>query len=74
MKYGLYEKESKGLLKLLKNGKVIRERYFDKRAKRKKLQLEWLKLVNYKDRFDFLILLNETNDTEPINLKLLKKG
>ena len=60
MNHGIKAKESKGTLTMLKNGKRIREKYFDCRGKRLELMREWLKLVNYKDWFEFIIKLNET--------------
>ena len=59
MKYGITGKQSKGYLTMMKNGKRIRERYFDSRTKRLQLMREWLKIVNYKDCFEFIIKLNE---------------
>ena len=59
MNYGIKAKESKGYLTMMKNGKRIRERYFDSRTKRLQLMREWLKIINYKDCFEFIIKLNE---------------
>ena len=59
MSYGIKAKESKGTLIMLKNGKRIREKYFDARIKRIELMREWQTLINYKDSFEFIIKLNE---------------
>lgn len=59
MNYGIKAKESKGYLAMTKNNKVIRERYFNSRTERFQLMRQWLKIVNYKDCFQFIIKLNE---------------
>jgi hypothetical protein len=59
MNYGIKARESKGQLVMMKNGKRIREKYFDSRIKRLELMREWLKIVNYIDHFEFIIKLNE---------------
>ena len=59
MSYGIKSKQSKGYLTMLKNGKRIREKYFDSRTKRMYIMREWLKLINYTDCFEFIIKLNE---------------
>ena len=59
MSYGIKAKESKGTLTMFKNGKRIREKYFDSRIKRIELMREWQTLINYVDTFEFIIKLNE---------------